>query len=76
LQGLGGEGEINLEDGADTGFAVNPDISTVALGDSIDGGEAEAGSLTRSFGGKEGLEDVSYGSASMPEPVSLMASNA
>src|SRR5579871_2606813 len=49
--------EVNFEGGATPDFAVDPNVSTALLDDSVDGGESEARAL-RSFRGEERFEDV------------------
>ena len=54
-------GEIELENGAFSEFAVAPDKSLALLDDSVDHGEPEAGSLAGRLGGEEGLEQPGFG---------------
>ncbi len=50
--------EIDLKARAEAESAIDPDVAAALLDDSVDGGEAEASSLSDFLGGEEWLEDV------------------
>src|SRR5271166_4800554 len=53
--------EINGEDGAAAGLALNEDVAAALLDDAVDGGKSEAGTFAFFLGGEERLEDASLG---------------
>ena len=66
--------QVDFESCALADFAVHLDVTAALLDDSEYGREAESGSLGRTLRREEWLEDAARTEASMPQPVSEIAS--
>src|SRR4029077_2179497 len=60
--------EVDLYASAMTGFAVDNDLATALLDDAVNRGEAQSCALPLSFGGEEGLKNMTSRLSVHPDP--------